>query len=107
MNKEKLVLNNRKLDIKYCTRFKDKLLGFMFQKNINYILKFKCKSIHTFFMKENIDVVITDKHNKVIHIFNNLKKNQIIIKLDSYFIYELPFNTNVYKVGDKLKIEKC
>lgn len=102
---EKLVLNNKKLDIKYCTTFKDKLLGFMFQKNINSVLRFRCKSIHTFFMRENIDIIITDKYNTVLYVYNNLKKNKIIIKLDSYFIYELPFNSNIYKVGDKLKLE--
>ena len=56
----KILLNENELVLKDCIKFKDKLLGFMFKKNINYALRFRCRSIHTFFMKENIDVIITD-----------------------------------------------
>ena len=75
----KLVLKDKELDLKDCHTFKDKLLGFMFKKNINYALRFKCKSIHTFFMKENIDVIITDKNNKVLYIYSKLPSNKICI----------------------------
>ena len=101
----KLVLKDKELDLKDCHTFKDKLLGFMFKKNINYALRFKCKSIHTFFMKENIDVIITDKNNKVLYIYSNLTSNKIIIKKDAYYFYELPKHTNTYSVNDKLVIK--
>lgn len=96
----KMILNEKELVLKDCVNFKDKLLGFMFKKGINYALRFKCKSIHTFFMKENIDVIITDKNNKVLYVYNNLGKNKIIIKKNAYYFYELPSNTNTYKVND-------
>ena len=96
----KIVLKNIELDLKDCTHFKDKLIGFMFKKNINYCLRFKCKSIHTFFMKENIDIIITNKNNKVLYTYNNLSKNKIIIKINAYYFYELPRNMNTYKKGD-------
>ena len=99
----KIILDTTELELKDCINFKDKLLGFMFKRNINYVLRFKCKSIHTFFMKENIDVIITDKTNKVLYVYNNLSKNKIIIKKDAYYFYELPNNTNTYKVNDIIK----
>ena len=102
----KIVLGNKLLDVKICSSFKDKLLGFMFKKNINYALRFKCKGIHTFFMKEKIDIVITDKNNKAIQVKNNMDKNKILINTKAYFFYELPKNTNTYKVNDMLKIIK-
>ena len=38
--------------------FKNKLIGLMGKKNIDYSLLIKnCKSIHTFFMKESIDIL--------------------------------------------------
>ena len=40
------------------------------------------------------DIIITDKDNKVINIYNNFKKNRILINLKSYYIYELPKNSN-------------
>lgn len=98
------MLDNNELELKDCIYFKDKLLGFMFKKNIGYALRFRCRSIHTFFMKENIDVIITDKSNKVLYVYNNLSKNKIIIKKDAYYFYELPNNTNTYKVNDRIKL---
>ena len=100
----KILLNNDELVLKDCIKFKDKLLGFMFKKNINYALRFRCRSIHTFFMKEDIDVIITDKNNKVLYIYSNLKKNKIIIKKDAYYFYELPSNTNIYKVNQIINL---
>ena len=75
--------------------FKMRLLGFMFKKNINYGLLFKnCRSIHTFFMKDKIDVLLTDKEDNIIKTYKNFSKNKIIIgsKIVKN-IYELPKNT--------------
>ena len=55
-------------------------------------------------MKENIDIIITDKDNKILYIYESFKKNRILIKLKSYYIYELPNNSNTYKINEILKI---
>lgn len=101
----KLILNDRKLLLNDCTNFKNKLLGFMFKKNIDCALRLKCKAIHTFFMREKIDIIITDKNNKVLYVYNNFKKNRIIIKKNAYYFYELPSNLNTYKINDIIKIQ--
>lgn len=96
-----------KITIYEAKTFKQRLLGLMFKKNINYCLLFKkCNSIHTFFMKENIDVVMTDKNNKVLYIKKNMKKNRIILpKKGVYNTYEFPNNfIKSLKVNDQLKI---
>ena len=98
----KLILKNNKKELKKCDKFKDKLLGYIIKKNINCALRFKCRAIHTFFMRENIDIIITDKNNKILYIYNNFKKNRILIKLKSYYFYELPSNSNTYKVNETL-----
>ena len=69
-------INN--IEIKDYHKFKDKFKGLMFKKNINYGIKMKCNGIHTFFMKENIDVILTNKENKILYIIKNLKPNKII-----------------------------
>lgn len=75
--------------------FKMRLLGFMFKKKINYGLLFKnCRSIHTFFMKNKIDVILTDKDDNIIKTYKSLEKNKIIIgqkKVKN--VYELPLGT--------------
>jgi len=86
--------------------FKDRLFGLIGKKNIDYCLLFKrCNSIHTFFMKEAIDVVMTDKDNKIIYIKKNMKKNRIILpKKGVYQTYEFPNNyIKNLKKGDILK----
>ena len=74
-----LVFKNKELELKECKSFYSRLLGFMFKKNINSALLFdKCDSIHTFFMKENIDVIMCDKDNNILFFYRNLPKNKII-----------------------------
>lgn len=74
-----ILINNKKIDIKEAITFKERLLGFIQKTNINYGMLFrKCNSIHTFFMKENIDVIGLNENNIVIYKYENLPKNQII-----------------------------
>lgn len=88
-----MILNNIK--IKEAKSFKDRLLGLMFKKNINYGLLFEnCRSIHTFFMKEEIDILATDKNNRIIKMYKSVKPWRIIIApKKTYNIYELPKKT--------------
>lgn len=71
--------NNQKYEIIPATTFKKRLLGLTNKTNINYGMLFpKCNSIHTFFMKENIDIIGLDENNEVIYKYENLDKNRII-----------------------------
>ena len=102
-----IVVNQKKIKLEIANTFFKRLKGFMFKKNINYCIQFKTNSIHTFFMKEKIDVIMTDKNNIVLYIFKNLNKNKIIIKKNTYFTYEFPNNfIENLNIGDKLIIKK-
>lgn len=76
----------------------DRFKGFMGKTNIDYGMLFPtCNAIHTFFMKENIDIVGLNEENQVIYIYRNLPKNQIVrIKNDvkKTSILELPKDTS-------------
>ena len=101
----KIVINEKKIDIKNCQNFKNRLLGLMFKKEkIDYCLCFpKCNSIHTFFMKQKIDVIMTDKNNKILYIFKSLSPWKIILpKKNVYYTYEFSNNIANYKIGDTL-----
>ena len=78
----------------------------MFKKNINNALLFnKCNSIHTFFMKENIDVIMCDKDNNILYFYKDLKKNKIILpKKNVYKIIETPSNYFNIKKNTKINI---
>lgn len=74
-----LKINNQKIEIKIARTFKEKLYGLMGKTNFNYGMLFdNCNAIHTYFMKENIDIIGLDNENRVIYKYENLPKNQII-----------------------------
>ena len=86
------------MKIKTASNFKDKLLCLMGQTNIDYgLLITNCKSIHTYFMKENIDILLLDKHNRILMINRNIKPNKIIIfhTKKRTNILELPSNSSL------------
>lgn len=104
----KLIYNNKEIELKECKSFYSRLMGFMFKKNINYALLFdRCNSIHTFFMKENIDVIMCDKNNYILYFYKNLPKNRIILpKKGVRKVYETPsmyFDINI-KTKDRKKM---
>jgi len=103
----KLIYNNKDIDIIKCDTFFSRLRGFMFKKNINHAILFdKCNSIHTFFMKSNIDVIMCDKDNNIICYYNNLTRNRIILpKKKVYKTIELPVNYFNVKINDKIRID--
>ena len=79
----------------------------MGKTNIDYgLLLPNCNSIHTYFMKENIDIIGLDENNEVIYKYENLDKNRIIkvnypIKKTS--ILEMPAgSTKKVKIGSIL-----
>ena len=60
--------------------FAKRLFGYMLRKEPNHdsILLKPCNSIHTFFMKFNIDVLFLDEHMEVIKKIENLRPGQVI-----------------------------
>ena len=94
----KLKLNNKEMDIIVAKDFKTRLLGLMGKKNISYGMLFpKCNGIHTYFMKEEIDVLGLNEDNQVIYIYRSVPKNKIVkisedVKKTS--ILELPKNAS-------------
>jgi uncharacterized membrane protein (UPF0127 family) len=83
------------IEIKDAIKFKDRLFGLMFKKNINYGILFRnCRAIHTFFMLEKIDIIATDKNDKIIKKYINVAPWRILITpKNTKNIYELPKDT--------------
>lgn len=82
------------IEIKVAETFFSKFLGFMFKKNVNYALLFEnCRSIHTFFMRFNLDIVFLDRENKVIKVVRNVKPFRVVLPIkNSFSILEIPSN---------------
>jgi uncharacterized protein len=83
-------------------------MGFMGKKNIDIALMFnKCNSIHTFFMKENIDVIMCDNNNKILFYYKDLQKNKIILpKKNVKKVFETPRLYFNIKLGEYLEVKE-
>ncbi|MDD2489768.1 MAG: DUF192 domain-containing protein [Bacilli bacterium] len=84
------------INIIECNNFKSRLLGFMFRiPKINHGLLFpNCNSIHTLFMFQKIDVVMTDKKSNILYMYENLKPFRLILpKKEIINVYELPIGS--------------
>ena len=72
-------------------KFHKKLIGLMFKNKTDYgILINNCRSILTFFMKFNIDVIFLDNNNNIIKKYKNVKKNKILICPKAKKVIEIP-----------------
>lgn len=102
-----IIIDKNKLPIKICDNFKDRLLGLMFKKEIKEGYLFpNCNSIHTFFMRSKIDVIMTDKNNQILYIYKNLKPWKIIWpQKNVYNTIELPPHyAKKFSINEKIKI---
>ena len=97
-------MNIKGIEIKYYDSFLSKFKGLMFKKNFNYGIRLRCNGIHTFFMRKAIDVILTDKDNNVLYVYESLKPYRIILpKKNVYYTYELPsekIDLNIKKIED-------
>ncbi len=105
-----LQLNQKRIKIIFADTFTKRLQGLMGVSPISYGMFFPhCNAIHTFFMKETIDVVGLNEKNEVIYLYQNLPKNQIIripSNMKKTSILELPANTSKsISLGDVLLFE--
>ncbi|MCX5781241.1 MAG: DUF192 domain-containing protein [Elusimicrobia bacterium] len=112
MKKFELLINSTAtgIYILLADTFFEKLIGFMFAKKADYgILFLKCRSIHTFFMKFNIDAVFLDSKNRVVKTIKNINPRKIILPVKyAANILELPsgiLDTSSIRHGDLLTFD--
>ena len=102
----KIIINNDVFDVDIADNFKKRLFGLMGKRNIKEGMFFpKTSSIHTFFMKEDIDIIMVDKNNNVVYYQKSVPKNKIIIKKKAYHTIELPHGSiKDIKLGNHISI---
>ena len=85
--------------------YMQKLTGLMGKKNINYGMFFPgVSSIHTFFMKESIDVIGLNDAMIVTSMYENVRPNKILILKNASHTLELPKGESKrYHIGQKVK----
>lgn len=103
----KLKYQDKEIKLVECKSFFSRFLGFMMQKNIRHALLFRyCNSIHTFFMREHIDVIFCDEENTILYYYKNLGPNRVIWpKRHATRVYELPVHYFDIEISSKLEVE--
>ena len=111
-NKIKISSGNKEIqcDIYLAETFYERLKGLMFSVEEYGLLFENCNSIHTCFMKFNLDIICLDKKLKIIKVFYDVKPFKFI-RPTKYVenILEIPssFNAkNSFQSGMFIKIEK-
>jgi uncharacterized protein len=84
-------------DAKMADNFFTRSVGLLSKKAVSegegLIIK-PCCSIHTFFMRFEIDVLFVNKKNEIVALYENVKPWRILpIHLTSYYVIELPAGT--------------
>lgn len=98
------------IEVELANTTRKRMIGLMFQKNIKKgLLLFPNNSIHTFFMKEAIDVVYLNKQNEIIKISQEMRPWRVgPIVFKGVKTLELPLGSvNIYllKVGQLIQLK--
>ncbi|MGB3368945.1 MAG: DUF192 domain-containing protein [Acidaminobacteraceae bacterium] len=90
------------IDFTVADTFFTKLKGLMFKNEVaKAMIFFKCKQIHTFFMKIPIDVYYFDKNMMIIKIDENISPNKIGKYIaNAYGVIETSANSKAFDIGD-------
>jgi hypothetical protein len=103
-----LKIKKKKLEIKELNSFKEKIKSLRFVlKTIDYGVRLKKKKwVNTYWFCQRVDIIATNKENKILAIYNDIRSEKIFFpKRKTYYIYYLPVNSsNDFKVGEKLPI---
>lgn len=81
-------------DLKVARSFLDLSLGLLRKSNPRSLLFNTRFGIHTFFLKDEIDIIVLDQKNRVVKLKSDLKPNRLFFWNPKYFlVIELPKNT--------------
>lgn len=109
-NGDKLLIGNKVFTVKVADSFFSRLLGLMGKREMKdnqALLITKCSSIHTFFMRFNMDAVFVDKNMVVKKAVKSIKPCSIAAEWSSSAVLEFMSEGNeITRVGenDKIKI---
>ena len=104
----KLILENVSIADSFFSRLKGLMGKSNIDDNIGLIIR-PCKSIHTFFMKFNIDVIFIDGNSKVVDVYIDLAPWRISkIYKDAKFVIEGKSGSFAkLKKGDQIIVKKA
>lgn len=106
---KQLIHEGKKIsEIYIADTFSKRFLGYMFRKKPHHetILITPCSSIHTYFMKFNIDVLFLNRDMEIVKKIENLEKGRMIMPVkDAAMVIEAEAGRlKNFDVGNKITI---
>lgn len=102
--------NNKDLELIELNTTIDRFKGLkLVLEPLDYIIKFPNKKIaSTYFLCQKIDIIMTNKENKILKIVPNVKSEKIIFPVKGVKdIYFFPLKSSLkFKIGEKLEFIK-
>ncbi|MBR2245955.1 MAG: hypothetical protein IJ880_02820 [Bacilli bacterium] len=103
-------INRKKYKIVELTKFWDRFKGLKFNlEKLDHIIKFPHKKfVSTDFICQKIDIILTDKDEKILYIYDEFETEKYIFpKRKVYNVYFFPVGlTKHFEIGDTLNIEE-
>ncbi len=103
-----LKVKNKKIKIVNLNKYNEKIKSFKFHlKTIDYGIKTKRKFYNTYFFCQRVDICATDKDDKIIKLYENIRSEKFKFILRAKYIYYLPLDTVKYlKIGQTIELKK-
>ena len=83
------------------------VINYPYLDKIDFGIKIpKKKSASTYLFCQRVDICFTDKDDKILYLYENVKTEKRFFKFKAYNVYYLPLNTcSELKIGDKLNVK--
>lgn len=104
----KLKVGNKKLEVNTLDTIFQKFRGLKFVlQPIQEGYRFKSKYANTYFLCQRVDIIMTNKENTILRLYENVKTEKIIFpKRKVTYTYFLPPHTcEHFQIGDTLSIK--
>ena len=102
-------IKSKKFNVRELNTFKERFISYKFYlKPIEDVLRFPNKRwFTTYFYCQRVDIIMTDKKNKILRMYPNLKsEKKIWPKKNVYYTYVFPAkSTTNLRIGDILKVK--
>ena len=93
-------------NIHICEGFFQRLFGLIFKDDEQILIFPRCNSIHTFFMKEAIDVIFCNDDNVILYYYKDVSPGKVILpRKGATKVFELPVNYFDINISDKLEVK--
>lgn len=102
-------IEKKKYDVIYLNTFWLKLKSLKFYlEPIEDIYMMRRKGLTTYWFCQNVDIIGTDKDNKIIYIYKKFKADKILLpRKKVFYIYLTPVGvSNSFKVGDEFIVKE-